>query len=91
MFFSSSFGTVLRRQRILLATTSLVSASYHPSEAQILTLSVDGQLAYWEVIDGAEIRTATVGKHGNMTAMDISNDGESVAIAGADSVVKVNC
>ena len=55
-----SGGTVLRRQRIVVATSAVVHASYHPSESQIITLSVDGTLAYWEVVDGAEIRAATV-------------------------------
>ena len=51
-----SGGTVLRRQRIVVATSAVVHASYHPSESQIITLSIDGSLAYWEVVDGEEIR-----------------------------------
>ena len=43
-----------------MATSAVVHASYHPSESQIITLSVDGTIAYWEVVDGAEIRAATV-------------------------------
>ena len=35
-------------------------ASYHPSESQIITLSIDGSLAYWEVVDGEEIRGVAV-------------------------------
>lgn len=55
-----SGGAVLRRQRIIVATSSLVHASYHPSESQVITLSIDGSLAYWEVVDGEEIRGVTV-------------------------------
>ena len=55
-----SGGATLRRQRIIVATSSIVHASYHPSESQIITLSIDGSLAYWEVVDGEEIRGVTV-------------------------------
>ncbi len=71
------------------ATTSLITARFHPSESQILILSVDGFLSYWETVDGSEIRSTSVGKHGIATAMDISSDGESVAVGTADSTVKV--
>ena len=54
-----SGGATLRRQRIIVATSSIVHASYHPSESQIITLSIDGSLAYWEVVDGEEIRCVT--------------------------------
>ena len=72
------------------ATWSLVSALYHPSECQVLTLALDAQLCYWEVIDGKEIRHLVLGKHSTVTALDVSHDGESFITATDSSLIKVN-
>lgn len=77
------------RRQILHATWSLVSALYHPSECQVLTLALDAQLCYWEVIDGKEIRHLVLGKHSTVTALDVSHDGESFITATDSSLVKV--
>ena len=77
------------RKRILTGTSSLLRAQYHPSESQILTLAVDGQLSYWEALDGREIRAVSVGRHGAVTALDVGADGEAVATGGQDSAAKV--
>lgn len=71
------------------ATWSLVAAKYHPSESQIITLAVDGHLAYWEALDGTEIRSLVLGKHSTLTAMDISTDGETFVTGTNSSLVKV--
>ena len=86
--FNCSLESIYRRQ-ILHATWSLVSALYHPSECQVLTLALDAQLCYWEVIDGKEIRHLVLGKHSTVTALDISHDGESFITATDSSLVKV--
>ena len=83
-----SLESIYRRQ-ILHATWSLVSALYHPSECQVLTLALDAQLCYWEVIDGKEIRHLVLGKHSTVTALDVSHDGESFITATDSSLVKV--
>ena len=77
------------RRQILHATWSLVSALYHPSECQVLTLALDAQLCYWEVIDGKEIRHLVLGKHSTVTALDVSHDGESFITATDSSLIKV--
>ena len=71
------------------ATWSLVSALYHPTECQVLTLALDAQLCYWEVIDGKEIRHLVLGKHSSVTALDVSHDGESFMTATDSSLIKV--
>ena len=87
MFFFSL--NALQRKRILRGTSGLLKAQYHPSEAQILTLAVDGQLSYWEVVDGKEIRAIPVGKHSTVLGLDVAADGEMFATGGVDSVAKV--
>ena len=72
------------------ATWSLVSSLYHPSECQVLTLALDAQLCYWEVIDGKEIRHLVLGKHSTVTALDVSHDGESFITATDSSLIKVS-
>ena len=52
-------------------------------------MAFDGQLSYWEVIDGKEIRALTVGKHSSVLALDVASDGESFVTGGADSIAKV--
>ena len=85
----SDIGNVMRKQ-ILHATWSLVSALYHPTtECQILTLAQDGQLAYWEVIDGKEIRHLTLGKHSTVTSLDLSPDGDTFCTTTNSSLIKV--
>jgi len=85
----SDIGNVMRKQ-ILHATWSLVSALYHPAtECQILTLAQDGQLAYWEVIDGKEIRHLTLGKHSTVTSLDLSPDGDTFCTTTNSSLIKV--
>ena len=81
---------VLQRKRILRGSSALLKALYHtPSESQILTLALDGQVSYWEVIDGKEVRAISVGKHSKVASLDVSNDGESFATGGEDSVARV--
>ena len=55
----------------------------------MLTLALDAQLCYWEVIDGKEIRHLVLGKHSTVTALDVSPDGESFITATDSSLVKV--
>ena len=50
---------------------------------------MDGQLSYWEALDGREIRAVSVGRHGAVTALDVGADGEAVATGGQDSAAKV--
>ena len=79
----------ISRRQILHATWSLVSALYHPSECQVLTLALDAQLCYWEVVDGKEIRQLVLGKHSTVTALDIAHDGEAFITATDSSLIKV--
>ena len=44
------------RRQILTATSALLWARIHPSQCQLLTLATDGQVSYWEAVDGTEIR-----------------------------------
>ena len=57
---------------------------------QIVTLAQDGQLAYWEVLDGKEIRHLTMGKHSTVTALDVSPDGQTFCTATNASVIKAS-
>ena len=80
----------ITRRQILHSTSALVMARYHPSQCQILTLSTDGQVSYWEVVDGAEIRHITLGKHSTVTSLDVSpGDGENFITSTNDSLIKV--
>ena len=68
----------------------MVWARYHPSQCQILTLATDGQVSYYEVIDGTEIRNIVLGKHGTITSLDVSpGQGEHFITSTNDSMVKV--
>ncbi len=65
-------------------------AKYHPSQCQILTLATDGQVCYWEVVDGSEIRHISLGKHSTVTSLDVSPEGGKNFITSTnDSLVKV--
>ena len=80
----------LQRRLILTATSALVRARYHPSQCQILTLATDGQVSYFEVIDGTEIRNIVLGKHSTVTSLDVSpGQGENFITSTNDSLVKV--
>ena len=80
----------LKKRITLSCTSSLVLAKLHPSECQILTLATDGQLSYWEVIDGTEIRNIVLGKHSTVTSLDVApGQGEYFITSTNDSVVKV--
>ena len=80
----------LKKRITLSCTSSLVWAKLHPSECQILTLATDGQLSYWEVIDGTEIRNIVLGKHSTVTSLDVApGQGEYFITSTNDSVVKV--
>ena len=74
----------------MTATSALVRARYHPSQCQILTLATDGQVSYFEVIDGTEIRNIVLGKHSTVTSLDVSpGQGENFITSTNDSLVKV--
>ena len=89
LLFLSSFEK-LQRRLILTATSALVRARYHPSQCQILTLATDGQVSYFEVIDGTEIRNIVLGKHSTVTSLDVSpGQGENFITSTNDSLVKV--
>ena len=88
-FFFFSFESLHRRLN-LTANSALVWARYHPSQCQILTLATDGQVSYYEVIDGTEIRNIVLGKHGTVTSLDVSpGQGEHFITSTNDSMVKV--
>ena len=90
MCYTLSYSNMtLRRKRIVNCTCSLIWAKYHPSESQIMTLSVDATLSYWEVLDGEEIRALTVGKHSGVSAMDVDRQGESLVIGDINSEAAV--
>ena len=55
----------------------------------MLTLALDAQLCYWEVVDGKEIRHLVLGKHSTVTALDVSHDGEAFITATDSSLIKV--
>ena len=55
----------------------------------MVTLSADGRLSYWETVSGEEIRCLSVDRHREVTAMDVDDRGERVAIGSEDSSVKV--
>ena len=80
----------LRRKRILCCSASLISARYHPSDCQVITLSADGRLSYWELSSGQEVRALSVDKHREVTAMDVDGAGERIAVGSEDSSIKVN-
>lgn len=70
-------------------SSSLLAARYHPSGCQVLTLSADGLLSYWEVGTGEEVRSLSVDRHREVTAMDLDAAGERVAVGALDSTAKV--
>ncbi len=82
--------TSLRRKRILSCSSSLLSARYHPSDCQVITLSSDGRLSYWESVSGEEIRSVAVDRHRQVTAMDVDADGERIAVGANDSTAKAS-
>ncbi len=79
----------VKRKRVLNCTCSVLSARFHSSGSQVVTLSQDGQLTYWEVLDGEELRALQVEKHGAAAAMDIDPRGENITVGTTDSKAKV--
>ena len=77
------------RRQILTATSALLWARIHPSQCQILTLATDGQVSYWEAVDGTEIRAIVLGKHSTVTSLDVDPKGEFFITSTHDSMVKV--
>ncbi|XP_040577005.1 uncharacterized protein [Lepeophtheirus salmonis] len=64
----------IQRKRILVGSCSLVGASYHSSESQIITLSIDGRLSYWDTCKGIEIRSFIISHYGVTRALDVFKD-----------------
>ena len=64
-------------------------AKYHPSECQIVTLCSDGQISYWEVLDGDEIRAFGVGDHSGVTALDVDVSGDEFVVGDVASEARV--
>lgn len=77
------------RRQILNATAPIAWARIHPSQCQILTLATDGQVSYWEAVDGTEIRSIVLGKHSTVTSLDVSPKGDFFLTSTIDSYVKV--
>ena len=88
VFVHYSLEDPIRRQ-ILTATSALLWARIHPSQCQILTLATDGQVSYWEAVDGTEIRAIVLGKHSTVTSLDVDPKGEFFITSTHDSMVKV--
>ena len=67
----------------------LVSAIFHHSQAHVLTLAVDRQISYWGMPDGGEIRHIPADRQGQVTCLDLSQDGRFIATGTDGSVVRV--
>ena len=77
------------RRQILNASSAMVWARIHPSQCQIVTLATDGQVSYWEAVDGTEIRSIVLGKHSTVTSLDVAPKGDFFITSSNDSFVKV--
>jgi len=55
-----------------------------------VTSGSDRKLAYWDALDGSQIREIDGSLSGAINGMDISPDGKQLVTAGADKLVKVS-
>ena len=55
-----------------------------------MTSGSDRKLAYWDALDGSQIREIDGSLSGAINGMDISPDGKQLVTAGADKLVKVS-
>lgn len=78
-----------QRDAVLFANTLFQCACVHPECCQVITSGTDRNVAYWEVIDGLQIRSLEGAKSGSINAMDISADGKYFITGGDDHLLKM--
>lgn len=78
-----------QRDAVLFANTLFQCACIHPDCCQILTSGTDRNVAYWEVVDGLQIRSLEGAKSGSINALDISADGKYFITGGDDHLLKM--
>jgi WD40 repeat protein len=76
------------RERVLQAPGDIVSASFSASGGQIVTASDDGTARVWHTQDG-EMRAEIATGRAPLTAARLSPDGQLVATAGRDGMLRL--
>eukprot|EP00055_Hartaetosiga_balthica_P003458 m.7868 g.7868 ORF g.7868 m.7868 type:complete len:609 (+) comp2942_c0_seq1:68-1894(+) len=77
------------RSQVLMGLSSVSQVRYRPDEAQLVTCCADGKVLYWEAYDGSLLRELEVSASGPLNGIDVSSDGETIVVGGADKLLKL--
>jgi len=77
------------RNQMVLCNTLFQCVSYHPQLPQIVTSGTDRKIAYWETVDGSQIRELEGSKSGSINGIDLSHSGKVMATGGDDRLIKL--
>ncbi|CAF0892575.1 unnamed protein product [Didymodactylos carnosus] len=77
------------RNQVLFENTLFQCVTYHPEEYHIITGGTDRKIAYWEAVNGAQIRELEASKSGTINGLDIDCMGHYFVTVSADKLVKL--
>lgn len=77
------------RKVLILQDTLFLDVAWHPSECQLLGVSHNHKLCYFESFDGASIREIQASESDPIHSVDVSVDGLYIVTGGGDRQVKV--
>jgi WD40 repeat protein len=77
------------RISLVLQDTLFLDVAWHPSNCQVLGVTHNHKLCYFESFDGASIREIMASESDPIHSVDVSNDGLYIVTGGGDRTVKV--
>ncbi|CAF4666857.1 unnamed protein product, partial [Rotaria socialis] len=77
------------RTQVLFENTLFQCVAYHPEEYHILTGGSDRKVAYWEAVNGTQIRELEASKSGTINGLDIDSVGNYFVTVSGDKLVKL--
>ena len=73
----------------MFENTLFQCVAYHPEEYHIITGGSDRKIAYWEAVNGTQIRELEASKSGTINGLDIDSAGHHFVTVSGDKLVKV--
>jgi len=77
------------RLSLILQDTLFLDVAWHPSECQVLGVTHNHKLCYFESFDGASIREVMASETDPIHSVDVSKDGLYIVTGGGDRQVKL--
>jgi len=77
------------RNQMVLCNTLFQCVCYHPELPQIVTSGTDRKIAYWETLDGSQIRELEGSKSGSINGIDLTGSGKVMVTGGDDRIIKL--